>query len=209
SPIPHEHFTVGRIDDGRRPASELFHAMSDTFRQTVSPPERGVVARSARQEVGRRQARVEVQSLAERDLFQCVGVIFGEGDRIWAAILSLELLDRGNRLFLRFEGCGFANRRGLTSRCDQREQDSRSCCRKTDVARGCGSHSIILKDLGLLVEGNGKELVRPLVAEDFRLMGDRLFASFYNPDTAIGGKIPSSWKFCRMNDGAPFLCKEA
>ena len=43
------HFlTEGRIDDGRRSASELLHAMPDTFRQTIAPPESGVVARSAR-----------------------------------------------------------------------------------------------------------------------------------------------------------------
>src|SRR5206468_4090217 len=98
--------------------------------------------------------------LAERDLFHRVGIIVGEGDRIGSAILRLELLNRGNRCLRHFEGCGFADGRGLTSGCERRGQNSRNCCRKTKVAQDCGSHSIFLKDLGVLLEGNGKELVR-------------------------------------------------
>src|SRR5882724_10291792 len=76
--VPHEYLTERRIHDGWRPTTELLHAMPDAFRLTIPPPISRAVTGGAGQKISCRQARIEVQFLAEVDLFDRIWVVLGK-----------------------------------------------------------------------------------------------------------------------------------
>src|ERR1044071_8595962 len=68
--VPHEDGAPRGVDDGRRVAAELRHAVTDADRQAVAPTEARAVTARAGLRRRHRKPRVEIELLAELSLFR-------------------------------------------------------------------------------------------------------------------------------------------
>src|ERR1700691_3951491 len=81
-------------------AAELRHAETHADRQAVGPAERRAVAACAGLRRGDRDAGVEIELLAERQLQRRVEIILGKRDRSRTPVLRLHRIDPGSCLLL-------------------------------------------------------------------------------------------------------------
>src|ERR1700752_4143634 len=80
--------------------AELVHAVADADREAVGPAKAGAVATRAGLRRSNRDARIEVELLAECRLFRCVGIFLRERNRRRPLVLRLQRVEAG--------GCGLA-----------------------------------------------------------------------------------------------------
>src|SRR5262249_19466073 len=78
--VTHEHLTISGIHDRGRPAAKLLHAMPNSLRLTIPPTVGGAMTGGARQQIGARQPRIEIEGFAECSLCRGVGIFFWEWD---------------------------------------------------------------------------------------------------------------------------------
>src|SRR5579863_93617 len=79
-------------------AAEFSHAEADADRQAIGPAEGRAVAACAGLRRGDRDAGVEIELLAERQLLRRVEIILGKRDRSRTPVLRLHRIDPGSRL---------------------------------------------------------------------------------------------------------------
>src|SRR6266436_633269 len=87
--VPHEARAPGGIDDGWRSPVQFRHAASDAERQPVAPVKAGGMTACAGLRRHRREARIEIQLLAERGLGQRIGILHGKRDKYRTPIFGL------------------------------------------------------------------------------------------------------------------------
>src|SRR5262249_59968763 len=87
--VPNEDLPEGGVDDRGGAAAELLHVVADAARLAITPAIGRAVARCARQDVGGRQAGVEVKLLSPRRLLDRVGVCLRGRGRLPPAVLGL------------------------------------------------------------------------------------------------------------------------
>src|SRR6185437_15688793 len=91
--VPHEDRAPRGIDDGRRMAAELRHAVADADRQAVAPAEARAMTARAGLRHGDREPRIEIKLLAERSLLRRVRIFLRERDRCRPLVLRLYRID--------------------------------------------------------------------------------------------------------------------
>src|SRR5262245_53231051 len=123
--VPHEDLAESRVDDGRRSAAELFHAVANACRLTIAPSIGRAMTGPAGQDVRCREPRVEKELLAERRFLDRIWIVLRERDRRRAAIVRLHLRQRSSSISFEIRACCRSAGRGrIAPDCTKRDQDN-------------------------------------------------------------------------------------